>query len=342
MDNQTSPLLDGMSLLKDIGRLRAIAQVMIRYGFADLLQRAGVAGLLNKAGESLNWQESAADTRLSAPQRVRLAIQELGPTFIKLGQILATRVDLFDPEWISEFERLQDQVDPIDFARLRPQLEADLGASPESLFAWFDTTPLATASIGQVHRARLEDGHEVILKIRRPGIRPQIEADLRLLNRLAQLAESRIAWLARFRPGELVRQFATSLRQELDLAAECRSAQRIAENFRDDPYFRVPEVYWEWTCERLNVQEFVAGIPARNITAIRDGRPGRPADRQPRHPGHSENDSGRWLLPCRPACRQPVRDAGQQLRDDRLGHGRPAFRGPPAAGNQAVPRPGRT
>lgn len=270
MDNQTSPLLDGMSLLKDIGRLRAIAQVMIRYGFADLLQRAGVAGLLNRAGESLNWQESAGDTRLSAPQRVRLAIQELGPTFIKLGQILATRVDLFDPEWISEFERLQDQVDPIDFARLRPQLEADLGASPESLFAWFDTTPLATASIGQVHRARLEDGHEVILKIRRPGIRPQIEADLRLLNRLAQLAESRIAWLARFRPGELVRQFATSLRQELDLAAECRSAQRIAENFRDDPYFRVPEVYWEWTCERLNVQEFVAGIPARNITAIRE------------------------------------------------------------------------
>jgi ubiquinone biosynthesis protein len=270
VNNQTSPLLDSLGLLKDIGRLRSISQIMVRYGFADLLQRSGVAAQLNKAGESLNWQESGANEQLSAPQRVRLAIQELGPTFIKLGQILATRVDLFDPEWISEFERLQDQVDPLDFTLLRPQLEEDLGASPESLFAWFDTMPLATASIGQVHRARLEDGREVILKIRRPNIRPQIEADLRLLERLAQLAESRIAWLARFRPTELVGQFSRSLRQELDLAAECRNAERIAENFSGDPHFRVPAVYWEWTSERLNVQEFVAGIPARNIPAIQE------------------------------------------------------------------------
>lgn len=268
MDNNTSPLLDGFSLLKDIGRLRSIAQVMIRYGFADLLQRTGITNLLNRAGDPLDLEEAEENQQLTAPQRARLALQELGPTFIKLGQILATRVDLFEPPWITEFERLQDQVQPVDFALLRPQLEADLGASPESQFAWFDSTPLATASIGQVHRARLEDGREVILKIRRPNIRPQIEADLRLLSRLAQLAENHIAWIARFQPVELVRQFASSLRQELDLAAECRSAQRVAENFSGDPHFRVPEVYWQWTCERLNVQEFVDGIPARNISAI--------------------------------------------------------------------------
>lgn len=136
------------------------------------------------------------------------------------------------------------------------------------MFAFIDTTALAAASIGQVHRARLADGSEVVLKIRRPDIRPRIEADLRLLARLASIAEQENSWLAPFKPVELVRQFSESLRQELDLAVECRNAQRVAENFAGHPHVRVPKVYWEWTSERLNVQEFVAGIPARDLCAL--------------------------------------------------------------------------
>ncbi|MBL8420055.1 MAG: hypothetical protein JNK92_05405 [Dechloromonas sp.] len=205
---------------------------------------------------------------MSTPERARHALQALGPTFVKPGQILATRADLFTPEWIAEFDMLQDQVRALDFAQLRPQLEADLGAPPEEVFAFIDTIALAAASIGQVHRARLADGNEGVLKIRRPDIRPRIEADLRLLDRLASIAEQEIGWLAHFKPVELVRQFSESLRQELDLAVECRNAQRVAENFAGHPHVRVPKVYWKWTSERLNVQEFVPGIPARDLGAI--------------------------------------------------------------------------
>ena len=267
-EDNSSLLLNSLALLGDLGRLHAIAQVLVRYGFADIVQRIGMASILAGAGKTLNWQETADIATMSTPERARHALQALGPTFVKLGQILATRADLFTPEWIAQFEMLQDQVRALDFAQLRPQLETDLGAAPEEVFAFIDTTALAAASIGQVHRARLADGSEVVLKIRRPDIRPRIEADLRLLARLASIAEQEIGWLAHFKPVELARQFSESLRQELDLAVECRNAQRVAENFAGHPPVRVPKVYWEWTSERLNVQEFVAGIPARDLCAL--------------------------------------------------------------------------
>jgi len=185
-----------------------------------------------------------------------------------LGQILSTRVDLFPPEWIAEFEKLQDHVPPVPFDELRPQLEEDLGAPPEEIFSYLDTQALAAASIAQAHRARLEDGSEVILKIRRPGIPPTVEADLRLLNRFAEIAETEITELRRYHPKDVVRQFARSLRRELDLAGECRNAERIAANFADDPDIVVPKVYWQWTGERLNVQEYIDGIPGRDLTAV--------------------------------------------------------------------------
>lgn len=267
-DNRSSLLGHGVALLRDVGRLQAIAQVLIRYGFADLVQRIGLISLLESAGQTLNRQETVEIARMSTAARARHALQALGPAFIKLGQVLATRVDLFPPDWIAEFEMLQDQIQPIDFSLLQPQLEQDLGAPPDEVFAAIDSTALAAASIGQVHRAQLNDGSEVVLKIRRPDIRKIIEADLRLLSRLALIADREVAWLARFRPIELVKQFAVSLRQELDLAAEGRNADRVAENFAGELHVRVPKIYWEWTCERLNVQEYVPGIPVRDLAAL--------------------------------------------------------------------------
>jgi ubiquinone biosynthesis protein len=244
---------------RDFGRLQEIAAVLLRYGFGDLARRLGVA---------LHWKPGREAETLEAPERARLALQELGPAFVKLGQILATRVDLFGPEWIAEFEKLQDRAPPSPAAEVRAQLIEDLGAPPESEFAAFDPEPIAAGSIAQVHRARLGDGSEVAVKVRRPGIVPVVEADLRLLARLAEILESQLPQLARFRPREVVRQFTRTMRAELDLAAECRNAERVAANFRDHPGIVVPKVYWEWTGERLNVQAFVEGTSSREPAAL--------------------------------------------------------------------------
>lgn len=259
---------EGLITARDLGRLHDIASVLIRYGFSDIVQRMGVGTLLEKAGKILRLKQPSELTKMDTPQRVCRAMQELGPTFIKLGQILATRVDLFPPDWIREFEALQDRIPPIPFEELRQQLEADLGAPPEEIFASLDTQALAAASIAQVHKARLTDGSEVVLKIRRPGIRSKIEADLRLLSRIADIAEKELEEMRRFHPKLIVREFAHSLRRELDLATEARYMERVAAHFADDPDIIIAKVYWDWTSERLNVQTYLDGIPGRDLKAI--------------------------------------------------------------------------
>ena len=256
-----------LSTVRDIGRLHDIASILIRYGFSDMVRRLGMANVLERAGKVLHWQEAAELARLEPPARVRQALEEMGPTFIKLGQILATRMDLFSPEWIAEFEKLQDRAPVVPFTEIRQQLQEDLGAAPEEVFAELVPEPLAAASIAQVHRARLRDGDEVIVKVRRPGIRPIVEADLRLLQRLAKIVEAESPEMSRFRPREVVRQFTLSLRRELDLAAECRNSERIARNFSACSEIVIPKVYWTWTGERVNVQEAVNGIPGRDLEA---------------------------------------------------------------------------
>ncbi len=173
-----------------LGRLNEIAGVLVRHGLGELVRRWGLAGALEKAGHRLHWEHAADLAQLPPPVQLRKALEELGPTFVKLGQILAGRADMFGPEWIAEFEQLHSHVPALPLDALREQLREDLGDEPEAVFARFDTEPLAAASIAQVHRAQLKDGTEVIVKIRRPGIREVIEADLRLLDRLAALAEA--------------------------------------------------------------------------------------------------------------------------------------------------------
>lgn len=257
-----------LSAARDLGRLHDIASILIRYGFSDIVRRLGMANALERAGKVLHWKEAGELARLEPPARARRALEEMGPTFVKLGQILATRMDLFPPEWIAEFEKLQDQAPSVPFAQIRKQLHEDLGASPEEVFAELVPEPLAAASIAQVHRARLHDGNEVIVKVRRPGIRPIVEADLRLLQRLAKIVVAESPEMSRFRPQEVVRQFSLSLRRELDLAAECRNAERIARNFSEHPEVVIPMVHWTWTGERVNVQEAIIGIPGRDLEGV--------------------------------------------------------------------------
>lgn len=261
-------LWQALNAARDLGRVQDIAAVLIRFGFGDVVQRIGMSGALEKAGKVLHWKKAEELARLQPPERARRVLEELGPTFVKLGQVLATRVDLFPPEWLEEFAKLQDKAPEVDWAEIEKQLAEDLGAPPEEVFDLTVIEPLAAASLAQVHRARLADGTWVVLKVRRPGIRPVVEADLRLLKRLAEIIESEAPDLKQYRPRALVRQFAQSLRKELDFAAECRNAERIAEDLEADSGIVVPNVYWEWTGERLNVQEFMDGISGRDYDAL--------------------------------------------------------------------------
>ena len=261
-------LKETLGAARDMGRLNEIAGVLIRHGLGDSVRRLGLADKLERAGHAIRWEHVADLARIEPPVQVRLAMEELGPAFVKLGQILAGRADLFGPEWIAEFGRLHSQVPAVSLEVLRPQLREDLGGEPEDVFARFDVEPLAAGSIAQVHRAQLKDGTEVVVKIRRPGITEVIEADLRLLARLAALAEAEMAAFKPYHPQQLVREFAKSLRRELDLVAECRHAERIAANLVALPHIVIPRVHWAHTGERVNVQDYVGGVPGGQLDQL--------------------------------------------------------------------------
>jgi ubiquinone biosynthesis protein len=262
-------LRETASVMRDLPRLHEITSVFIRHGLGDLVRRTGVAGMLERAGQILTWSDRSESARLEPAQRARLALEELGPTFVKLGQLMATRVDLFPPSWITEFEKLLTDAPPVAFSALQPELERALGRSPFEVFRDLDPRAFASASIAQVHRARLQDGTPVVLKIRRPGIRAKVEADLRLLAQIAQLIESEIPEARRYQPAEIAGQFARSLERELDLAVEARHVERLAKNFEGDPFVVIPRVHPEWTSEVMNVQEHVEGIPGTDLAAVR-------------------------------------------------------------------------
>lgn len=261
-------LLGTLNAAKDLGRIHEIALILIRYGFGDVVRRLGLANIIDRAGKVLHWAEVEELAHLEPPARVRHALEEMGPTYVKLGQILATRSDLFSAEWITEFAKLQDQVQAVPFSEIEPQLLEDLGGDIDEFFTEFNREPLATASIGQVYRACLKGNVQVIVKVRRPGIRATVEADLRLLKQIAEIADRENKDLHRFQPKEIIHQFTLSMRRELDLAGECRNAERIAAAFSNDPVLVIPKVYWQLTCERMNVQQYIDGIAARNLEAI--------------------------------------------------------------------------
>ncbi|HUX30567.1 MAG TPA: AarF/UbiB family protein [Thiobacillus sp.] len=253
-------LWETISVVRDLPRLHEIASVMIRYGWGDLVRALGIGGVLERAGRVLHWHSTSEISQLDAPVRIRRALEELGPTFVKLGQVLATRVDMFPPHWIVEFEKLHSQVPAVPYDILYPDLVAAIKGEPGEVFAEFNPLPLAAASIAQVHRAMLKDGTPVVVKIRRPGIEDVIRADLRILEHAAKLLESEMPEARRYDPVHIVSQFRRSLNRELDLAKEARNIDQFARHFADDPLVKIPRVYWEFTNDRVNVQEEIVGM----------------------------------------------------------------------------------
>jgi ubiquinone biosynthesis protein len=255
-------------LARELPRLREISSVLIRYGLGDIVRRAGVSTLLERTGQVLQWGQASDVAHLEPQQRARLALEQLGPTFVKLGQVLSTREDLLPSTWTEELNQLYSRVAPVPFDDLLPQIEQAPGRSPFEVFADLEREPYAAASIAQIHRATLTTGTPVILKIRRPGIVAKVDADLRILEHLAHLAEREVPEARRYRPVEVVGQLRRSLERELDLAVESRNTERFARNFAGDLDVLVPRIYWEWTSSSMNVQEHIEGIRGDDLEAI--------------------------------------------------------------------------
>lgn len=253
--------------IRDRKRLAEILAVVTRFGIDDVLGRIGLSGLA-----SSSRREGGKAAQADAPERLRLALEELGPTFVKLGQILSTRGDLLSPEWTAELEKLQSHVAPQPWEAIRAQVEEDIGGSVEAVFASFDTQALAAGSIAQVHRAMLKDGTDVVVKVRREGLRPLVDADLRLLSHAAALAEVQWPDLARYRPREILNHLGAAMAEELDLAAEARNCETVAANLADMDFIVIPRIFRQWTGERLLVQEFIDGTAPNDGPAMAAGR----------------------------------------------------------------------
>ncbi|BCM24098.1 ABC1 kinase family protein [Methyloradius palustris] len=254
-----------ISVFRDLGRIREITGVLMRYGWDDIAKRLGKRSFIGWAGKALSADVPPEIMNLPPEVRVRLAIQDLGPTFVKLGQVLATRPDIFPPHWITEFSKLQDQVPPVPFEELLPELEKAFGKSPFEVFKDFQEVPIAGASIAQVHRAKLQDGTDVVVKIRRPNVQESIDADLRLLSHLGRLIESEVEEVRRFQPGKIIAQFSKSLKRELDLGLEGRSTERFARNFATDENVKFAQIYWDYCADGVLVMEHINGISGHAI-----------------------------------------------------------------------------
>jgi ubiquinone biosynthesis protein len=247
---------------RNIGRLSEIAQVAVRHGFGYFFER-------HRLNDLLPWGEKPPIDPSAASQRgvhLREMLDELGPTFVKFGQVLSTRPDIVPPDIISELRGLQDDVRPFPFEEAREVIEAELELSLERAFLDFEETPIAAASIGQVHRATLPNGDRVVVKVQRPGAPRQIEADLALLYQAAKIAKERIRALDFIDAHQLVDEFGRSIRQELDYRSEGRNADRFYQDFVDDPHVVVPRVYWTYTRARVLTLEYLEGVQLSDIS----------------------------------------------------------------------------
>ena len=241
--------------LRDLPRLREIGHVLLRHGFGHVAQRLRLPGV--------RWwrrrQPSPEAISFSLPERLRMIFEELGPTFIKFGQILSIRRDVLPEEYVSEFEKLQDAVPPFSYAEVARLIAEEFGRNVKDVFEEFASEPLASASIAQAHLARTKTGQEVIVKVQRPQIRQMILQDLAIMEHLARLSARRIPESRRYDPVGLVEEFRKTILLELDFRREGRNADRLRQHLRDMPGIVIPQVFWEYSAPRVLTIEYMVG-----------------------------------------------------------------------------------
>ncbi|MBI5201270.1 MAG: AarF/ABC1/UbiB kinase family protein, partial [Elusimicrobia bacterium] len=251
---------------RHLQRFRGIVRVFLKYGYQDVAQRLHLPTLLDLplVGQSTEIAE------LPAGERFRRACEELGPTFVKLGQVLSTRPDLLPEGFADELTKLQDAAAPLPFSEIRRVLDLELKGRTDDLFSSIDETPLGSASMAQAHAARLRSGESVVVKVQRPGIRHTLTVDIEILREFAELMEEHIEGIKRHRPRRAVEELIRKLESELDFSREAANAERFAAQFEGDPTVHVPRIYREATTTRLITMEFIEGVKA-NQAAAADG-----------------------------------------------------------------------
>ena len=255
------PILRVNRNIRTIRRYRTILGVLIKYGFGHFVEQLNIDYYLELGKRLVTLDKIPKDLeRLSQPQRLRLVMEELGPTFIKLGQLLSTRPDVLDKAYIHEFSKLQDKVPAVSFEEINAQIQRELGYPAEELFAEFSTKPLAAASIAQVHRGKLKSGEEVVFKVRRPGIVKIVETDIDVLMGLAYLIEQHVPTMALYDPVGLVKEFRRSIMRELNFTREGRTVDRFAVNFAESETVYTPKIFWDYTGDIVLTMEYVDGI----------------------------------------------------------------------------------
>jgi ubiquinone biosynthesis protein len=249
--------------IRSLKRVPQIVRVLSKYGFGWVVNRMGLDTLFQDVKAKILSDEPPPEIEaMTIEERIRHALEDLGPTFVKFGQIMATRPDLIPMSLVLELRKLQDKVAPFDTTGIKAHVEKELGKKIDDVFASFDEKPLAAASIAQVHRATLKDGKKVVLKIQRPNLEKTIAADLDIIAGLAQLMEDQIPEARRYSPTAAVREFKKSLTKEIDFEREAYNMKRYARNFKDDPSVYVPKVHDELTTPRILCEEFIEGIKA--------------------------------------------------------------------------------
>jgi ubiquinone biosynthesis protein len=253
---------------RNISRYRQILAVLFRYGFESLIDRLHLGQYLDIGIRMISRKPRERFDVLSRYERLRMTFEELGPTFIKMGQILSTRPDLIPVEFIRELEKLQDNVPPFPFSQVKEIVERELPASLTDTFLRFHESPLAAASIAQVHRAQLKTGEEVIVKVQRPGMRKIIDVDLEIMFHLAALAEKYIEELEIYRPTRIVEEFAVTLEKEINFNIEASYVERFARQFLGNENIYVPRIFRQLTTEHVLTMEYVEGIKVSDITSL--------------------------------------------------------------------------
>ena len=251
-------------------RYGEILNVLIKYGFGDLVDALNIKQHIEIGIEKITGKEPERIAKLSRPERVRMTLEELGPTFVKLGQLLSTRPDLIPLEYVQELSKLQDNVPAFPYDEVRVAVKAETGEFPEEIFGSFDQTPIAAASLGQVHKAILKHTEEVVaVKVQRPNIQQTIEVDLGIMLHLASLMERHVTEMEAFHPTQAVNEFARSVEEELDYTLEASRIEHFARQLLDDETVYVPKVYRDLSTQRMLVMEFIDGTKASDFEHLK-------------------------------------------------------------------------
>ena len=253
---------------KHIKRYREIILVFVKHGFGTLIDQMGILSYLNIRKRIVKHTAENKFTKLTVGQRLRLSLEELGPTFIKLGQIISTRPDLLPQDIIEELEKLQDTVPPFPFEEVRNVIESELGDTLENIYAKFDEKPLAAASIAQVHLAELLSGKRVVVKVQRPKIERNIDLDLKILKDLAYFIDNHTKYGKLYDFSKMVQEFEITIKNELDFRIEGENAETFKKNFMKDKDVIVPNISWIHTTRRVLTMEYIDGIRLNDFEAL--------------------------------------------------------------------------